>query len=35
MKNLKKLSREQLKFVGGGDDIDRRLPEAGCHCHGF
>jgi hypothetical protein len=27
MKNLKKLSREQLKAVSGGGD-------SGCHCHG-
>ncbi|BEV06153.1 bacteriocin-like protein [Chryseobacterium gambrini] len=30
MKNLKKISREQLKSVHGG----LLAPDAGCHCHG-
>lgn len=33
MKNLKKLSRKQLKTVKGGDDEDK-FYGGGCHCHG-
>jgi hypothetical protein len=34
MKNLKKLSRKQLKTVSGGDTGDRYANDASCHCHG-
>ncbi|MDQ0595398.1 hypothetical protein QFZ37_003767 [Chryseobacterium ginsenosidimutans] len=35
MKNLKKLSREQLKTVSGGAGDDKFYGGGGgCHCHG-
>ncbi len=34
MKNLKKLTREQLRTVSGGDDYGKYLGDANCHCHG-
>ncbi|WP_446681778.1 bacteriocin-like protein [Chryseobacterium taichungense] len=36
MKNRKKLSRDQLRTINGGDETDKLYGggEAGCHCHG-
>ena len=35
MKNQKKLSREQLRTISGGEETDKLYGAGNCHCHGL
>ncbi|WP_312902734.1 bacteriocin-like protein [Chryseobacterium taichungense] len=35
MKNQKKLTRDQLRTISGGDETDKLYGGGNCHCHGL